>query len=215
MSERSAVLLRNLPIFVGLLGSSLLVINRFVTANPEPAQTRSDALGLGLSAVLVLVGLLWQQVVPDPPEASPLIGSERYEIADERFRQDFDLLKSCLLEQTRAASLLVWYQGKVLLRAGIFPESAAFIPATIAQRVLSTGKSVYLVDLNLFPGRAEFACLPEGTRALVCQGIGQTGILLVGSAYPRSFSPQELAWIEILAIHLEKIFTTANSPQSY
>jgi len=104
MSERSAILLRNLPIFVGLLGSSLLVINRFVTASPEPAQTRSDALGLGMSAVLVLVGLLWQQVVPDPPEASPLTGSERYEIADERFRQDFDLLKSCLLEQTRALS---------------------------------------------------------------------------------------------------------------
>jgi Cofactor assembly of complex C subunit B, CCB2/CCB4 len=209
MSERSAVLLRNLPIFVGLLGSSLLVINRFVTASPEPAQTRSDALGLGMSAVLVLVGLLWQQVVPDPPEASPLTGSECYEIADERFRQDFDLLKSCLLEQTRAASLLVWYQGKVLLRAGIFPESSEFTPSTIAQRVLSTGKPVYLVDLNLFPGRIEFACLPEGTRALVCQGIGQTGIVLVGSAYPRSFSPQELAWIEILAIHLEKIFTTA------
>lgn len=209
MSERSAVLLRNLPIFVGLLGSSLLVINRFITASPEAAQTRSDALGLGMSAVLVLVGLLWQQVVPDPPEASPLNGSECNEIADERFRQDFDLLKNCLLQQTRAASLLVWYQGKVLLRAGIFPESSEFTLGTIVRRVLSTGKPVYLVDLNLFPGRTEFACLPEGTRALVCQGIGQSGIVLVGSAYPRSFSPQELAWIAILAIHLDKIFTTA------
>jgi hypothetical protein len=215
MSERSAVLLRNLPIFVGLLGSSLLVINRFVTANPEPAQTRSDALGLALSAVLVLVGLLWQQVVPNPPEASPLSGSERYEVTDERFDQDFILLKNCLLQQTRAASLLIWYQGEVLLRAGIFPESSDFTPSTIGQRVMGTGKSIYLVDLNLFPGRIEFACLPEGTRALVCQAIGQKGILLVGSAYPRSFSPQELAWIEILAIHLEKVFTHSTNPKSY
>jgi Cofactor assembly of complex C subunit B, CCB2/CCB4 len=215
MTERSAVLLRNLPIFVGLLGSSLLVINRFVTANPEPAQTRSDALGLALSAVLVLVGLLWQQVVPDPPVASPLSGSERYEVADERFGQDFALLKNCLLQQTRAASLLVWYQGTVLLRAGIFPEVSDFTPSTIVQRVMSTRKTVYLVDLNLFPGRTEFACLPKETRALVCQGIGQAGILLVGSAYPRSFSPQELAWIEILAIHLEEIFTSSTNPKSY
>jgi hypothetical protein len=215
MTEKSAVLLRNLPIFAGLLGSSLLVINRFVTANPEPAQTRSDALGLGMSAVLVLVGLLWQQVVPDPPEASPLNGSERYEVTDERFGRDFALLKNCLLQQTRAASLLVWYQGKVLLRAGIFPETSDFTPSTIAQRVMSTRKPVYLVDLNLFPGRIEFACLPEGTRALVCQGIGENGVLLVGSAYPRSFSPQELAWIEILAIHLEEIFTSSIDSKSY
>jgi hypothetical protein len=215
MTEKSAVLLRNLPIFVGLLGSSLLVINRFVTANPDPAQTRSDALGLGLSAVLVLVGLLWQQVVPDPPEASPLNGSERYEVADERFGRDFALVKNCLLQQTQAASLLVWYQGRVLLRAGIFPEASNFAPSTIAQRVMSTRKPVYLVDLNLFPGRIEFACFPEGTRALVCQGIGENGVLLVGSAYPRSFSPQELAWIEILAIHLEEIFTSSINPKSY
>lgn len=212
MTERSAVLLRNLPIFVGLLGSSLLVVNRFVAANPEPAQTRSDALGLALSAVLVLVGLLWQQIAPASPEASPLNGSERYEVADERFGQDFALLKNCLLQQTRATSLFVWYQGTVLLRAGVFPESSSFMPGSITQRVLSTGKAVYLVDLNLFADPTEFACLPKGTRALVCQGIGQKGILLVGSAYPRSFSPQELAWIKVLAIHLEEIFMRLNTP---
>ncbi|MBC8122501.1 MAG: cofactor assembly of complex C subunit B [Gemmatimonadaceae bacterium] len=195
-------LLRNLPIAVGILGSTLLVLNRFLSAEPTPAQTRADALGLAMSAVLVLVGLLWQQVKPKPPTEVPLEGIPGFELAEPAlpWRAEFELLSSGLLEHTPSGSILVWWDDLVLLRSGrlgILPPTLG----TIAQRVLKTQRPVYLVDLRLFPGRAEFDYLPAGTQALVCQPLAR-GLLVVGSGTPRSFSPADLGWIDTLAKYL-------------
>lgn len=209
-ASSSRVLLRNLPIVVGVAGSGLLVLNRLLAGDPSPAQTRADALGIALAAVLVLVGLLWQQVQPPPPEEAPLTGSERFEVATAAapLKDDFRLLAEGLIGRTRARSLLVWRQGKVLLRAGTFEGEADFIPGAIAERVLETARPVYLVDLKHFPGRVEFACLPQGTAALVCQPLAGDALLIVGAATARPFSPQELGWIESLAAHLGRRFAT-------
>jgi hypothetical protein len=198
------VLLRNLPVAVGVLGSGLLVLNRLLTADPTPAQTRSDSLGVALSAVLILVGLLWQQARPAQPEETPLAGGERFEVAPaaRALHAELRLLRDCLLGHTRARTLLFWRRGETLLRAGIFEGEVAFAPGPIALRTLQTGRPVYLVDLRLFPGRIEFAALPSGLRALVCQPVGADGLLVVGAAAPRSFTPQELGWIAALADHL-------------
>ena len=66
--------LRRLPIVVGILGSSLLVLNRFLTPELTPFQARSDVMGIILSAVLVLTGLLWQRIQPRSPDKVQLIG---------------------------------------------------------------------------------------------------------------------------------------------
>ncbi|BAC92254.1 cofactor assembly of complex C subunit B [Gloeobacter violaceus] len=203
----SSVLLRNLPIAVGLLGGSLVVLNRLLgTANLAPEQTRSDALGLAMAAVLVLVGLFWQQVQPVPPEEVQLVGqpvderSERLAYAEAALM----LIRRLLLEHTRARVLLVWWQGETAMRAGVFEGPSPFKAGPIVERVLRTGQPVYLVDLRLFPGRIEFAYLPSNLQAVVCQPLGNRGVLLVGSAAPRSFSEQELAWIETLAQFLDE-----------
>lgn len=212
MAEQRAdtrVLLRNLPIAAGVLGSGLLVLNRLLSAAPSPAQTRSDSLGIALSALLVLVGLLWQQA-PAHSEEEPLTGTEHYEIdpAAARHEAEFRLLKDSLLTHTRARSLMVWRRDHVLLRAGIFAGAETFVPGPIAERTLQTERPVYLVDLRLFPGRAEFANLPAGTRALICQPIDRETLLVIGAAVPRCFSPQELGWIEVLARHLRTVLAT-------
>ncbi|MFO0050296.1 MAG: cofactor assembly of complex C subunit B, partial [Pseudanabaena sp.] len=73
-------MIRYLPLVVGIVGGLALLANRMVTANLTASQARADALGVLLSAVLILIGLLWQQVQPKPPEAVILVGEEGLEI---------------------------------------------------------------------------------------------------------------------------------------
>jgi len=60
--------LRRLPIVVGGLAGILLLINRLLTPQLTNSQARADALGVIL-AMLILTGLLWQQVQPRSPDA--------------------------------------------------------------------------------------------------------------------------------------------------
>lgn len=73
--------LRRLPIVVGGLASVLLLVNRLLTSQLTDSQARSDALGVILSAVLILTGLIWQQVQPRSPEVVELLGEEGFELA--------------------------------------------------------------------------------------------------------------------------------------
>lgn len=156
-----------------------------------------------MSAVLVLVGLLWQQVKPKPPTEVPLEGVPGFELAESAlpWRAEFELLSSGLLDHTSSGFILVWWDGQVLLRSGKLGMLQPVKLGTIAQRVLETQRPVYLVDLRLFPGRAEFDYLPTGTQAMVCQPL-ERGLLVVGSGTPRSFAPADLGWIETLAKYL-------------
>jgi nitrate reductase gamma subunit len=73
--------LRRLPIVVGGLGAVLLLINRLLTPELTQSQSRGDVLGVILSAVLILTGLIWQQVQPRSPDTVELIGEEGFVIA--------------------------------------------------------------------------------------------------------------------------------------
>jgi Protein of unknown function (DUF2930). len=54
--------LRQLPLVAGGLAGTLLMVNRLLTEQITDSQARSDALGVIISALLILTGLLWQQV---------------------------------------------------------------------------------------------------------------------------------------------------------
>ena len=195
-------ILRLLPLMVGGLGGTLLLINRLLTPELTSSQARSDAMGVLLSAVLILVGLLWQRVQPRSPEAVELIGEEGFELAadlSEEARTELAWASHLLLTNTPARSLLVYYQGQVLLRRGILGGKAEVTPGTILQRVLEKQKPVYLVNLNLYPGKIEFDYLPENTQALITQPIGKEGALIVAANAPRSYTKQDETWVEGIA----------------
>ncbi|MHC5716419.1 MAG: cofactor assembly of complex C subunit B, partial [Nostoc sp.] len=73
--------LRRLPLVVGGLGSVLLLINRLLTVELTQSQARGDVVGVILSAVLILTGLIWQQVQPRSPDTVELIGEEGFVLA--------------------------------------------------------------------------------------------------------------------------------------
>lgn len=198
--------LRRLPIVVGGLAGVLLLINRVLTPQLTDSQARADALGVILSAVLILTGLLWQQVQPRLPDAVNLIGEAGFELAPnlpEVVRTELAWASQLLLKNTVTRSLVVFYQGKVLLRRGILATNPEVKPGPILQRVLEKQKPVYLVDLKIYPGRIEFDYLPENTQGVICQPIGEQGALILGANAPRSYTKQDETWIAGIADKLD------------
>lgn len=194
--------LRLLPLVVGGLGAVLLLINRLLTPELTNYQARSDALGVILSAILILTGLIWQQVQPRSPESVELIGEEGFVLAEnlpETVKTELAWASHLLLTNTVTRSLVIYYQGKVLLRRGILSPKAEVTPGVILKRVLETKKPVYLVALKVYPGKIEFDYLPENTQGVICQPIGDKGVMILGANAPRSYTKQDENWISGIA----------------
>lgn len=203
--------LRSLPIWVGILGSLLLMVNRVLTPALTDSQARSDVMGVILSAVLVLTGLLWQQVQPRPPEAVQLTGDEGFELSEalpEAIQTELAWASHLLLTNTVTRSLVAYYNGQVVLRRGVLGPTEEVSPGPILQRVLEKQKAVYLVALKLYPGRVEFDYLPENTQGVICQPMGRHGALILGANAPRSYTQQDEAWIEGIADKLGETLST-------
>ncbi|MFM2312108.1 MAG: hypothetical protein RLZZ04_1384 [Cyanobacteriota bacterium] len=205
-------LLRLLPFFAGGLGGFLLLVNRLLTAQITDSQARSDALGVIEGAVLILVGLLWQQIQARTPDTVDLIGESGLEL-------DFELAESAktelawashlLLTNTVTRSLVVYYDGKTLLRRGVLGKNPQVTPGAILERVIAKTKPVYLVNLNLYPGKVEFDYLPENTQGVICQPIGQQGVLILGANAPRSYTKKDEQWIAGIADKLAVTLSTS------
>lgn len=194
--------LRLLPFFAGGVGGLFLLINRLSTLQLTESQARSDVVGVILSGVLMLIGIIWQQVQPRSPDAVTLIGSQGIEWGEdlsETVKTELAWASHLLLTNTVTKSLVIYYQEKVLLRRGILGINPQVQPGKILQRVLETGKPVYLVDLKLYPGRIEFDYLPENTQGIICQPIGKQGVIILGANAPRSYTQQDEKWIEGIA----------------
>ena len=194
--------LRRLPIVVGGLGALLLLINRLLAPELTNSQARADVLGVILSAVLILTGLIWQQVQPRLPEAVQLIGEEGFVLVPDlpqAVKTELAWASHLLLTNTVTRSLIVFYKGKVLLRRGILSPKSDVVPGPILKRVLEKQKPVYLVDLKVYPGRVEFDYLPENTQGVICQPIGKEGALILGANAPRSYTKQDENWIAGIA----------------
>lgn len=194
--------LRSLPIVVGSIAGTLLMINRLLTPSLTDSQARSDVMGVILCAVLILTGLLWQRVQPRSPDTVKLIGPDGFDLHPQlppSVKTELAWASHLLLTNTVTRSIVLYYDGQVLLRRGVFGPAATVIPGAIVQRVLQKQAPVYLVKLDLYPGRVEFDYLPENTQGVICQPVGDRGVLILGANAPRSYTAQDEAWVAGIA----------------
>lgn len=209
--------LRQLPIAAGMIAGTLLMVNRLLTPALTESQARSDALGVILSALLILTGLLWQQIQPRSPDAVTLIGTEGFELAadlPDAVQTELAWATHLLLTNTVTQSIVLWYNGQVLLRRGVLSQTSEVKLGAIVQRVLTTQKPVYLVNLTLYPGKLEFDYLPENTQGIICQPIAPAGVLILGANAPRSYTKQDENWIAGIADKLEMTLSQSLTPSS-
>jgi hypothetical protein len=208
-------ILRLLPLVVGGLGGTLLFMNRLMTADLTNSQSRSDALGVILSALLILTGLLWRRVQPRMQESVELIGDQGFELDStlpKTVKLELAWASHSLLTNTVTKSVVVWYEGKMLLRRGVLGKAEELTLGPIVKRVLESEKPIYLVALKLYPGRVEFSYLPENTQGVICQPLGKKGVLILGANAPRSYTQQDEAWVAAIA---DKLASTLSHNQLY
>jgi putative methionine-R-sulfoxide reductase with GAF domain len=202
MKQDSNRILRLVPLGAGGVAGTLLMLNRVLTPELTDSQARSDAVGVVLTAVLVLTGLLWQQVQPRKPDTIILEGTEGFELLPtlpDVVKTELAWASHLLLTNTVTRSIVVYYQGKVLLRRGILGTNPEVTSGAILNRVLTTQKAIYLVDTKVYPGRIEFDYLPPNTQGIICQPLGSEGAMILGANAPRSYTKQDEAWIEGIA----------------
>jgi len=200
--------IRRLPFVVGGIAGTALFINRLVTPSLTDSQARSDAIGVIVTAILILVGLLWERVQPVPPDAVALNGQTGFAIApnlSDELQLELAWASHLLLTNTVTQVVVVVIDGQTVLRRGILGAVTAVKPGAIVERVLALQKPVYLVNLALYPGRIEFDYLPDNTQGVICQPIGDRGVLILGANVPRSYTRQDEKWIEGIA---DKLATT-------
>jgi hypothetical protein len=195
-------ILRLVPLGAGGIAGTLLMINRLLTPELTDSQARSDAVGVILTAVLVLTGLLWQQVQPRLPDSIILEGEQGFDLLPELpdvVKTELAWASHLLLTNTVTRSIVIYYRGQVLLRRGVLAAKAEVTPGVILDRVLTKQKAIYLVDTKVYPGRIEFDYLPTNTQGIICQPLGTHGAMILGANAPRSYTKQDEAWIEGIA----------------
>jgi len=188
-----------LVLATGLCGLGLVVLNQLTAPSLEPPLERASVVGSILAVVLLLVAFAWQQVEAQERQRVALVGQEGFRYhpgLPEACSRELAWGSRMLLTATAAAVVLLHWRGQVLLHRGLLGEGESFTPGAICARACSSGKAISLVDLKLYPGRAEFSQLLQDLPSVVVQPLGNDGVLLVGGWAPRCFSRSDLCWIE-------------------
>lgn len=182
----------------GVLGLVLAVLNQLLGQDDLQQLLRANGLASLLAIGLMLVGVLWTRAIPGTPERAVIDNPQGLVLADglsQALATELGWGSQMLLTATPAASVLVHWQGRTLLRRGLLAEPA-FIPGPTCLRAQTRAKAIHLVDLKLYPGRDEWEALPAAIPSVLVQPLGEQGWLLVGGWSARCFSRSDETWIE-------------------
>jgi hypothetical protein len=198
----------------GAAGLLLVVLNQMTASLAEPPLIRASTLASLFAVGLMLVAVLWTRAVPEAAERAQLQGDEGFELApglSPRLVEELGWGSTMLLTASPAAVVLVLWRGQVLLRRGLLGEMG-FTPGPICGRALERGQAISLVNLALYPGRAEFDGLLAGLPSVLIQPMGVQGLVLLGGWSARCFSRSDLVWVEGWAQRLITEMPAASDP---
>lgn len=192
----------------GVLLLLLAVGNVFTAEAIDPTLQRAEVLA-GMAAVgLMLVAVLWTRAQPLAPTAVELPGEQSLKLVpelSELCRTELAWGSHLLLTATSAATILVAWDGTVVLRRGLVPEALlvddqdgangeSFTPGPICERAQRQGQLVSLVKTALYPGRTEFDPVLPGLPSVMVQPLGERGWVVLGGWSERCFSRSDERW---------------------
>ena len=114
------------------------------------------------------------------------------------------------LTATSAATILIFWNGSVLLRRGLL-GSGDFVPGDICRRSQRKKELVSLVKTALYPGKEEFDPVLPGLPSVMVQPLGQSGWIVLGGWSERCFSRSDERWLSGWAERLKTTLISADS----
>ena len=180
----------------GVLVLLLAVVNGFTASAIDPSLQRAEVIA-GLAGVgLMLVAVLWTRASPRAAEAADLIGEQGFVLRSDlspAVRFELAWGSQLLLTATSAATILVYWDGDVLLRRGMI-STATFCPGAICTRAQELQQLISLVKTALYPGRVEFDAVLPHLPAVMVHPLGQRGWVVLGGWSERCFSRSDERW---------------------
>ena len=226
----NADIVRAYPLVVGISSFVFILVNRAVSgisavADASSSQTRADVLALIMAGTLILTGLTWISLKPKDPFSVELAGTsldEPYVDASLTSTQRTELawVWQAIQAGSNAGAAAIYYDGARVMQAGTVPKKLAstleeneMTVGKICTECMKDGKSNYLANLALFPGRVEFVgggpgdsmagYMPDNTQAVVVIPIGEKGVMVCGSGKVRGFTRADLGWFTCLSEKLD------------
>jgi hypothetical protein len=226
----NADIVRAYPLVVGITAFVFILVNRAVSgisavADASSSQTRADVLALIMAGTLILTGLTWISLKPKDPFSVELAGTsldEPYVDASLTSTQRTELawVWQAIQAGSNAGAAAIYYDGARVMQAGTVPKKLAstleeneMTVGKICTECMKDGKSNYLANLALFPGRVEFVgggpgdsmagYMPDNTQAVVVIPIGEKGVMVCGSGTVRGFTRADLGWFTCLSEKLD------------
>ncbi|WP_413743855.1 cofactor assembly of complex C subunit B [Synechococcus sp. MIT S9451] len=193
----------------GVLLLLLAIGNGLSAPSINPSLQRAEVLAAMAAVGLMLVAVLWTRAQPLSPEAVVLGGTQglRMELGlNDATRTELAWGSHLLLTATSAATILVAWDQRVVLRRGLVPPlpegdsstssppSETFSPGAICERSRTQGKLVSLVKTALYPGSSEFDPVLPGLPAVMVHPLGERGWVVLGGWSERCFSRSDERW---------------------
>ena len=183
-----------------ILGSILFLLQliNFISINQiSPEFERAQVLAAISSIMIVLIGFLFQRISPMSGEKVDLKGENGF-IYDPAIPKE--LLNElawgteAILTSTAAASILVNFKGKNVLKRGIISKSN-FSPKDICLRCLKENKFISLVNTKFYPGSEEFDDFCKNIPSVLVIPVNKECFILVGGWSSRCFTKSDEKWI--------------------
>ena len=198
-----------------IIGSILFLLQliNFVSINQiSPEFERAQVLAAISSIIIILIGFLFQRI-------SPLSGKKVFLKGENGFIYDpsipEDLLNElawgseAILTSTAAASILINFKGKNILKRGIISKRN-FTPKNICIRCLEENKFISLVNTKFYPGSEEFDDFCEDIPSVLVVPVNKKCFILVGGWSSRCFTKSDEKWIKNWSKKLLLLFEKSN-----
>jgi len=183
-----------------ILGSILFLLQliNFISINQiSPEFERAQVLAAISSIIIILIGYLFQRISPMSGEKVDLEGENGF-IYDPSIPKE--LLNELawgtetILTSTAAASVLVNFKGKNVLKRGIISKNN-FSPKDICLRCLKENKFISLVNTKFYPGSEEFDDFCKNIPSVLVIPVNKECFILVGGWSSRCFTKSDEKWI--------------------
>ena len=194
-----------------IIGSILFFFqlgNFFSIDSISPALERAQVLSAISSVIIVLIGFLFKQFNPNLGDRVELLGENKF-IFDPGVPADIlDELawgSEAILTSTAAATVLIYNDGKNILKRGI-TSNDIFKPGETCLRAIKDMKLISLANTKFYPGRDEFLSFCPNVPSILIIPINHKSFILIGGWTYKCFTKSDEKWINNWSKKVNNIF---------
>ena len=183
-------------IILGMVFFLFQLVNFISLSEINPEIERAQVLAALSSIFIILIGLLFERIDPKSGEKVLLKGDNKFIYEKDIPKDLLDELawgSQAILTSTAAASILINYKGKNILKRGIVSPND-FNIGEICKRSIKEMKMISLVNTKFYPGKEEFDDFCPNLPSILIYPVKKDLIILIGGWSTRCFTKSDEKW---------------------